>query len=46
LIAETANALTEGRFSDLRNVLRNEGFKIVKEVEIDVFTFIEAKKLS
>ena len=45
LIAETTKALAEGRLSDIRNVLNNQGFKIVKEENIDVFTFIEAKKL-
>jgi ubiquinone/menaquinone biosynthesis C-methylase UbiE len=44
LIAETTNALTEGRLSDLRQVLRTHGFSILKEEERDVFTFIEAKK--
>jgi hypothetical protein len=45
LIAETTNALTDGRLSDIHNILNNQGFKIVKEENIDVFTFIEAKKL-
>lgn len=45
LIAETTKALAEGRLSDIRNVLRNQGFEIAKEENIDVFTFIEAKKL-
>jgi hypothetical protein len=44
LIAETTNALTEGRLSDLHNVLRNQNFEIVKEEEIDAFTFIKAIK--
>ena len=44
LIAETTNALTEGRLSDLHNVLRNQNFEIVKEEEIDVFRFIKAIK--
>jgi hypothetical protein len=37
LIAETTNALTDGRLSDIRNVLSNQGFEIVKEENIDVF---------
>ena len=45
LIAETIKALAEGRLSDIHSVLRNQGFVIVKEETIDVFTFIEAKKL-
>jgi len=45
LIAETTNALTDGRLSELRNLLLNHSFEIVKEENIDVFTFIEAKKL-
>jgi ribosomal RNA-processing protein 8 len=44
LIAETTNALTEGRLSDLHNVLRNQNFEIVKKEEIDAFTFIKAIK--
>jgi ribosomal RNA-processing protein 8 len=44
LIAETTNALTEGRLSDLHNVLRNQNFEIVKEEDIDVFRFIKAIK--
>jgi putative methyltransferase len=44
LIAETTNALSEGRLSDLRHVLNMHGFKILKEEERDVFTFIEARK--
>ncbi len=44
LIAETTNALTEGRLSDLRQVLRTHGFNILKQEERDVFTFIEARK--
>jgi hypothetical protein len=44
LIAETTKTLTEGRLSDIHNVLGNQGFKIVNEETIDVFTFIEAKK--
>ena len=46
LIAETTKALTEGRLSDLHNVLINQGFDIAKPENIDVFTFIEAKKTS
>ena len=45
LIAETTNALTEGRLSDLRNVMLDHGYEIVKEEQIDAFTFIEAKKI-
>ena len=45
LIAETANALAEGRLSDLRNVLKDHGFEILKEEERDIFTFIEAIKM-
>ena len=44
LIAETTNALAEGRLSDLRNVLQEQGFEILKEEERDIFTFIEAIK--
>ena len=44
LIAETTNALAEGRLADLRNVLKELGFEIIKEEERDVFTFIEAIK--
>jgi SAM-dependent methyltransferase len=43
LIAETTNALSEGRSSDLPNVLKDHGFEIKKE-ERDIFTFIEAIK--
>ena len=45
LIAETANALAEGRLSDPRNVLKDHGFEILKEEERDIFTFIEAIKM-
>jgi hypothetical protein len=45
LIAETTNALTDGRLADLRNVLLDHGFEMVKEEQQDVFTFIEAKKI-
>jgi Hypothetical methyltransferase len=45
LIAETTNAMSEGRLSDLRSLLRDHGFEIVKEEQKDAFTFIEAKKL-
>jgi hypothetical protein len=44
LIVETTKALAEGRLSNIRNVLRNQGFEIVKEENVDIFTFIEAKK--
>lgn len=44
LIAETTNALTEGRLADLLNVLNDQGFEILKEEERDVFTFTEARK--
>ena len=44
LIAETTNALNDGRLSDLRNVLLDHGFEISKEEQIDAFTFIEAKR--
>jgi hypothetical protein len=42
LIVETTNALAEGRLSDLRNVLQEQGFEILKEEERDIFTFVEA----
>jgi SNF2 family DNA or RNA helicase len=45
LIAETTNAVTEGRLTNLYTILENHGFKIIKEEEMDRFTFIEAKKL-
>jgi len=45
LIAETTNALTDGRLYDIRSVLNNLGFELVKEENANVFTFIEAKKL-
>ena len=45
LIAETTNALTDGRLDNLRNVLLDHGFEMVKEEQQDVFTFIEAKKI-
>jgi hypothetical protein len=45
LIAETTNALTDGRLANLRNVLLDHGFEMVKEEQQDVFTFIEAKKI-
>ena len=45
LIAETTNALTDGRLVNLRNVLLDHGFEMVKEEQQDVFTFIEAKKI-
>jgi SNF2 family DNA or RNA helicase len=44
LIVETSNALTEGRLFDVRQVLKTQGFSILKEEERDVFTFIEARK--
>jgi hypothetical protein len=44
LIAETTNALSEGRSSDLLNVLKDHGFEIFKKEERDIFTFIEAIK--
>jgi Hypothetical methyltransferase len=45
LIAETTNALTDGRLANLRNMLLYHGFEMVKEEQQDVFTFIEAKKI-
>jgi hypothetical protein len=45
LIAETTHALSEGRLSDLRQVIVNHNFEIIKEEQIDAFTFIKAKKL-
>jgi SAM-dependent methyltransferase len=46
LIAETTKALTEGRLSDLQNVLITQGFNIAKQENVDIFTFIEAIKTS
>lgn len=45
LIAETTNSLTEGKLSDLRKALVNHQFEILKEERIDMFTFLEAKKI-
>lgn len=45
LIADTTSALTEGRLSNLRDILASQNFKITREEQIDVFTFIEAKKM-
>jgi ubiquinone/menaquinone biosynthesis C-methylase UbiE len=39
LIAETTNALSEGRLSDLLNVLKDQGFQILKEEERDIFKY-------
>jgi hypothetical protein len=45
-IPPKTNALREGTLSSLHNVLSDQGFEVVKEEEIDVFTFIEAKKIN
>lgn len=42
-IAETANSLS-ARLSELRNVIRDQGFEIYSDEERGDFTFIEARK--
>ena len=46
LIAETTNALTEGRLANLKDILEKYDFQILNDEVKDVFTFIEAKKMS
>jgi hypothetical protein len=49
-IAETTNQLRqavgeeEGRLSDLRNVIKETGFEIYKEMQIEHLTFLDARK--
>lgn len=46
LIAETTKSLTgNGRLSNLRDVLKEEGFEIYQADERGEFTFIEAREL-
>ncbi|MGC2383122.1 MAG: integrase repeat-containing protein, partial [Nitrososphaeraceae archaeon] len=44
LIAETTKSLI-GRLSELRNVIKEQGFEIYDDIERGNFTFIEASKL-
>ena len=43
-IAETTNSLS-ARLSELRNVIKDQGFEIYSDEERGDFTFIEARKL-
>jgi superfamily II DNA or RNA helicase len=44
MIAETTKSLS-GRLSELRNIIKQQGFEIYKDEERSIFTFIEARKL-
>jgi hypothetical protein len=43
-IAETTKSLSK-RLSELRNVIKEQGFEIYDDIEKSQFTFIEARKL-
>jgi cyclopropane fatty-acyl-phospholipid synthase-like methyltransferase len=45
IIAETTKSLKEGRLSNLRQVLAEQGFEIYSDEEKGDFTFIEAREL-
>jgi hypothetical protein len=45
VIAETTKSLVKGRLSNLRQIVKEQGFEIYSDEERGDFTFIEAREL-
>ena len=45
IIAETTKSLMKGRLSNLRQIVKEQGFEIYSDEERGDFTFIEAREL-
>jgi hypothetical protein len=45
MIVETTKSLIKGRLSNLRQIVKDQGFEIYSDEERGDFTFIEAREL-